>query len=186
MTGETTMSKRATAIATVLLALLAGGCGNENTVIRTGNEQLPPNEHSAAFLDRVVDKEDATENDAFRGLLLLLDGEDNLADFEQRVNTLRERGLVDNTWSFRADRPIARGKLAYMLYQALDIPGGVILTLTGPSQRYCLKELQYRGMIAQGAVYSPVSGLELVSVLNRADVYKRTGKVPDMTGRVED
>lgn len=171
--------------AMVFCSLLAAGCQQQGLDLRAGpSTPLPKDENSAAFLDRVADAENVSEHDAFRGMLLLLDGNDEKTSFGERVRELHERGLVDSTWSFQADRPISRGKLAYMVYQATGIPGGVVLTLTGPSQRYCLKELQYRRVMVDGAVYSPVSGLEFVSVLNRADVYRRTGKVPDMTGSV--
>jgi hypothetical protein len=58
--------------------------------------------------------------------------------------------------------------------------GGVILTLSGPSQRYCLRELQFRGFVSPGLPYTPVGGMEFVAVLNRAEVYRRTGEAPQV------
>jgi hypothetical protein len=159
-------------------AALLVGCA-EAGHITAGGASLPPEEGSPAFLDRISSADRVTENDAMRGMLLLLDGQDPRGGFAERVEALRRRGIVNPDWDFRADRPLTRGKLAYMLYQALDVPGGIVLMISGPSQRYCLRELQYREFLGSGAVYGPVSGMEFVAALGRADAYRRTGEIPD-------
>ena len=148
--------------------------------------RLTTGEDSAAFLDRMSSQENVSENDAMRGILLLLDGKDKAQTFQERVTVLRERKIVDASWDFSASRPITRGKYAYMIYQASKMPGGIMLMVTGPSQRYCLRELQYHSVMVQGAVYMAIGGLEYVSVLSRADTYIRTGKVPGLAGDTED
>jgi len=158
------------------LVLLAG-CQAGGS-IAAGESTLPPGEDSAAFFDRLSSQENVSENDAVRGLLYFVDGKDEAESFTQRVESLRGRGLVSDAWSFDADRPLTRGKLAYMIYQACDIPGGVTLLLTGPSQRYCLRELQYQGFVPPGSGWGPVSGIEYVSVLSRAAAYQETGEIP--------
>jgi hypothetical protein len=168
----------------VLTAIVLGGCDAGRVI--GPNNTLEAGEDSAAFLDRVSSQENVSENDALRGILLLLDGEDTAKTFQERIDRLRERNIVDGSWDFSADRPISRGKYAYMIYQASKIPGGVVLSLTGPSQRYCLRELQYRSVMVQGVTYMAVSGLEYISVLSRADTYRRTGKVPGLAGDTED
>ena len=85
--------------------------------------------------------------------------------------------MVSRGWDFDAGRAITRGKLAYMVCMACNIRGGVMMGLA-PSPRYCLREMRYRHMMGQGATFTPVSGMEYVAVLNRADIYKRTGKYP--------
>ncbi|MFP4139086.1 MAG: hypothetical protein ACOCZU_06655 [Planctomycetota bacterium] len=165
----------------VVLTLLAVGCASNGTVAG-GDAALPANENSAAFLDRVSAKGTVSENDAARGLLMLRDGTDKAETFAQRVATLREAKIADASWDHAADRPITRGRLAQMVYQSIDIPGGVILTLTGPSQRYCARELQYRRMMTKSPLDSPVSGMEFVAVITRAATYKQTGEVPDLVG----
>ena len=64
-----------------------------------------------------------------------------------------------------------------MVYQACHMTGGLTLTLFGPSQRYCLKELQYRGLMTEGPSYNMVTGMEYVAILARADELRQTGKV---------
>lgn len=141
---------------------------------------LPAGEGSAAFLDRVGDEKAVSENDAMRGLLMLLDGRDRAKGFSQRVKSLVERNVACSRWSFDADRPITKGKLAYMIYKACHVTGGVTLTVFGPSQWYCLKELQYQGFMQSGAVYAPVTGMQYIAALSRADHYIQTGKIPEV------
>jgi hypothetical protein len=153
---------RVLAVAVVAVLLSVGGCrpapmGPQ----RHSPTSLPAGEDSAAFLD-----------------LLLLDGKDDTTSFQQRHDALVERGIVARSWSVYPNRPLTRGRLAYMVYQAMKLPGGLILTLTGPTQRYCLRELEYQKFMAQGNLLIPVTGLEFVAVLTRADAYIRNGVYP--------
>jgi len=157
--------------------LTAAGC-SASKLQNAPEAPLPANESSAEYIDRIAGQTTVSESDAMRGILLLLDGKDAAGSFDERVAALKERGIVAASWDCRPQRPLTRGKMAYMIYLACDVPGGVILTLTGPSQRYCLRELQYRGFVGQGAVYSDVPGMEFVAVLTRADSCLQTGKVP--------
>jgi len=173
----------------VVLAVALGGvlgCGGMQTRIADPLATLPANEDSAAFLDRLSAQPNVSENDAFRGVLLLLNGQDSTETFRQRVETLLDGKLIAPEWGYEAFRPITRGKVAYMIYQACRLPGGVMLRLIGPTQRYCLRELQYRQMMTAGLPYTPVTGMEFIAVLSRADICIRTGKVPDMLGDVPD
>jgi len=163
----------------------AAGCGQAGQ-ISNGEATLPSEENSAAFLDRMSSQNTVSENDAMRGVLMVLEGKDTARTFEQRVEVLRSRGVVEANWTFDASRPITRGKLAYMIWTACKMPGGVILTLTGPSRRYCLRELQYHDMMADGSEFTEVTGMEYVAVLTRADTFVRTGRFPSLTGDVEE
>lgn len=174
----------------MVIAVLAGlgglaGCGAGAGTLTGGEAKLVENENSAAFLDRISSQVNVSENDAMRGILLVLEGKDQAATFDQRVEALRKRKIVAERWDCDAARPLTRGRLAYMVYQACNFPGGIILHLAGPSQRYCLRELQYREMMGEGFLLGAVSGMEYVAVLTRADAYKRTGKIPDITGKIE-
>src|SRR4051812_29461850 len=67
-----------------------------------------------------------TSNDeAFHGLLLYLDNQDPAADYAGRVQTLKDRGLLDRTFDQPADQAVQRGTLAQALVRALKIKGGV-------------------------------------------------------------
>ena len=162
------------------VAAALGGCAGQAGVIVSPAATLPANESAAAFLDRVSSVSQVSENDAIRGVLLLVDGKDNAASFEDRVGLLQRKAIAPSGWDFDADKPITRGKLAYMIYKSCQVPGGATLTLFGPSQWYCLKELQYQGFFSPGPALSPVTGMEYVAVINRADSYLATGEIPDI------
>jgi hypothetical protein len=164
----------------MLLLVLVGCEGPMGSIEGKGSPLvLPAGEDSAGYLDRLSDQNTVSENDAMRGILLLLDGKDEAQSFEERRQTLLERGIVSGKWTFQKDRPITRGKFAYMIYQAIKLPGGLILTVGGPNQRYCLRELEFHQFMAQGFILAPVTGMEYVGVLTRADAYHRTGKLPE-------
>ena len=168
-------------LAAVTIGLVSAvGCGSGQ--IANGEATLIANENSAAFLDRISSQTSVSENDAMRGLIMLLDDEEDCETFHQRVQTLRARQIIGANWNVDATQSITRGRLAYMIYQATKIPGGIILMLTGPSERYCLRELQYRDLMGEGAVFTQVTGMEFVGVLGSADTYMRTGEVPDRAG----
>lgn len=147
---------------------------------------MPAEEDSAAFLDRVSSQQVVSESDAFRGILLMMERKDTAKTFKQRLQALRAKNVVAESWVCDAGRSITRGKLAYMICQACGIKGGIILRLAGPSQRYCLRELQYMDMMGEGTIFTPVSGMEFIAVLTRGDTYFHTGKVLDRVGETEE
>ena len=163
---------------TLLLIASTGtvGCGTFGVI--NPDARLPEGEESPGFVDRMSSQADVSENDALRGMLMLVEGGDPCQTFGNRVERLKGKEIVGADWNFNADRPLTKGRLAYMVYQACSIPGGVILRLLGPNPRYCRKELQYRGLMGPGTSYNTVTGMEYVAVLSRADTYRRTGKVP--------
>lgn len=166
-----------TSLLAVVAVALGAGCAPR--ALRVDGQSDLPAEGSPEYIDRLSTAETVSESDAVRGLILLLDGSDRHADFSARVKALADRGIVNPRWDFQAERDLTRGKLAYMIYQATGIRGGIVLMISGPSQRYCLRELQFHDMMGSGAVYGPVSGMEMVAVLGRADAYRRSGEVPD-------
>lgn len=181
---QTTMRLIATAAVVGLLIGMTGCAVSGLRVLES--PALAAEEDSAAFLDRMSDCQNVSESDAMRGMLILIEGDDPSRTFEQRAQRLRDKGIVAKGWSCDAERPITKGKFAYMIYVASKMPGGVVLTLTGPTQRYCLRELQYVEMMTEGTLFTPVSGVEYVDVLTRADTYIRTGKIPDKAGQVDE
>lgn len=172
---------------TVVLALAVslGGCGAQSG-ITGGDAPGAADENSAEYLDRISSQETVTENDTLSGMLMLLDGQDKAKTFAQRVESLRKRKILPEAWSHNAGRATTRGRLAYMISRAAKVKGGVIMRTFGPSQRYCVRELQYMEMMGAGTARGDITGMELVAVITRADVYIRTGKVPDLAGEIED
>jgi len=172
------MTKRALLI--VLAALpAAAGCGPAAAPeIVKGDAPLGGTD-SADYLDRLSSTETVSEAVALEGILQVL-GQSQERSFAEAVAYLRQQGIVSARWRCQADRDVTKGRVAYMVYQTCQLKGGVTLTLTGPSQRYCLKELQYLGLVTEGQTYNTVTGMEYVAILSRADELRRTGKVPDV------
>ena len=137
---------------------------------------------SATYLDSISSMPTVSEAEALKGILLVLD-EPHKATFAETVALLQERKIISPNWDFQADRPITKGKVAYMAYQACGLKGGLTLILTGPSQRYCLKELQYRGLLSQGITYNTVTGMEYLAILGRIDEFRQTGDVVGSSAR---
>ncbi len=131
---------------------------------------------SATYLDGISSMPTVSEAEAFKGIMLVL-AEPHKATFAETVAALQERKIIARNWDFQADRPITKGRVAYMTYQACGLKGGLTLFLTGPSQRYCLKELQYRGLLSTGITYNTVTGMEYLAILGRIDEFRQTGDV---------
>ena len=172
------------AVAASLILTCCIGCGNGEII--SHSESLPKGEDSAGFLDRVSSMPVVSENDAMRGILMLIDGDDTAESFQQRVRILQERGIVAKSWDCVSDRGITRGKYAFMIYQAAKFRGGIILSVTGPSRRYCLRELQFKKVMCNGPMLTEIPGTEYVAVLGRADAFIRTGHVPNQSGETRD
>lgn len=179
---------RMTTALLVFAAVLAiNGCSTyqaDAPVMQAG--QVPANEDSADFLDRASQLEIVDVDNALHGFFLLTDGEDTCSNFQSRLAKGIREGLVPSGWDPSGSQPLTKGELAYMAYKACGVKEkGVVLSLFGPSRRYCLRELQYRGMMAQGGTSMRVTGMELVAVITRADTYKRTGLFPNDVGQPE-
>ena len=137
---------------------------------------------SAAYLDGISSMPTVSEAEALKGILLVLD-EPHKAIFAEAVTVLQERKIISPNWDFQADRPITKGRVAYMTYQACGLKGGLTLLLTGPSQRYCLKDLQYKGLMSPGVTYTTVTGMEYLAILGRIDEFRQTGDVVGASAR---
>ncbi len=167
-----------------VLPLILSACqAGQVAPVAQGQQKLAAGD-SAGYLDRISSHPTVSEADAVSGLMLVT-GQQKEMTFAEAVAYLKQQKIADAGWNFQADRAITRGKVAYMVYQALQIRGGVTLTLLGPSQRYCLRELQYRGLMSPGLPYNTVTGTEYVSVLARADELRQTGKLSEVMTRQE-
>jgi len=167
-------------IAGLAAVAIFSGC-NQSLTVAGENATLPADENSAAFLDRMSSLDKVTQNDAMRGILML-EGGDKASTFKERVNSLIDKNIICPKGSYDSSANISRGQLARMICTSCELKGGVILRLTGPSERYCLRELEYRQMMINGSVSAEISGMEFASVLTRAEIYKRTRRFPDMVG----
>ncbi|MBN2581842.1 MAG: hypothetical protein JXL80_02160 [Planctomycetes bacterium] len=142
-------------------------------VVALGARAETPGETDAEFFMTLSYKQVAMMDDACKAVALLVRGQFDMKDAAACRDFLVERKIARSSWPTAADAPLTKGRLAYMVCQALGIKGGVTMRLFGPSQRYCLAECEYLELITGGADYEHVTGGELVSVIDRADQYRQ-------------
>jgi len=113
-----------------------------------------------------------SNNEACSMVLFFVEGDDNYQSFDQRLVALDVKGMVDASWDLEADQPVAKGTLAYMLYHALDMKGGLMMYLF-PSRRYAYREAVNSGFMTMGSEYEPLTGPEVVGIMGRAARLKK-------------
>ena len=173
------MNRHSQFIATMLLlaaVLSAGaglvGCGPSNTGAAPW-QNLPPEPATAVndaefFHYLITGVASVAQNDAYRAILIWIDGKDESRHFGQRIETLQSRGLLSPGWAHNPVEPLTRGRLASIVCRRYTIRSSVALLLTGPNERAARRELEYRRIMIPGGD-GPMSGAEFVNVLKRAD-----------------
>lgn len=112
-------------------------------------------------------------SDGCYSVCLLLGVADRYSNFESQKNFLKEQGILpEKAINAGANEPLRKSAAAYMFCRALDIKGGAVMRVFGPSERYALRELIYKQLVAEGPAKKIVSGMELLSILMRASEYK--------------
>jgi hypothetical protein len=121
-----------------------------------------------------------TSNDeAFHGLLLFLDDADPATDYPGRVQTLKDRGLLNKDFNQPSDQAIQRGTLAVALCRALKIKGGVFQRLTHDHPRYAVRELMFMDLYPPSSPQQTFSGTEFLGIIGRIEDYQR-GNATDL------
>jgi hypothetical protein len=115
-----------------------------------------------------------TSNDeAFHGLLLYLDGTDPGPDFAHRVAAMKAKGMLPPTFDRPADEAISRGTLAVVLTKAMGIKGGVLMRITGGKvERYAVRELVSMNLYPQSSENQTFNGAEFVGVIGKLEDYQ--------------
>ena len=127
-----------------------------------------------SFFRILSSKPNATFEDACKGFAMLA-GVPVTEDFGEFKSQLAARKIIPAKWAEEktAEERLTRGVMAYMVCTSLEIKGGMMMRLLGPSQRYSLRECVYLKLIARSAESKLVTGGELLAVLHRVDKYKR-------------
>jgi hypothetical protein len=157
-----------------MFILLAGGCRTA-TVKQTVVSQFggASEETQLEFWHRLNDEKVASNDDAFHAVLLYVDGQDAHADYMARVNAMKSRNLVPQDFDESANQAVQRGTLAVALVRAMQIRGGLMLHLFGPSPRYAVRELYFQGIYPLSSPHQTFSGSELVGIIGRVEDYQR-------------
>lgn len=136
----------------------------------TGN----PKEKELEFLRRLSDLGDrpVTFADGCKAIYLLKTDAFPIMSHEEVRNALIRDKIIPETWKYPEDKILLKGEYAYMLCQVLELEGGLSMHIFGPTERYCLNECIYRGLLLRGRTYDAVTGKEIIGSIQRAVDYK--------------
>ncbi len=118
-------------------------------------------------------KDVACWEDVLHAGYILHTGKNDVKTFEEYRAYGIEHGFVPEGWDIAPDAPVSKGKLAYVVVGALDIQGGVWLTLLGNNTRYAYRECLHLGLMGKASQHRYIGGKELLSVLRRGMEYRR-------------
>ena len=158
----------------IAIILLIAGCHSaqvEHPLTETlaGNDPDTQLEFWHAMIERPI-----TSNDeAFHGLILFVADEDPADDYQGRVAWLLERKMLPKGFDRPANEAVQRGTLAVAMARILNIKGGVMMRLFGPSPRYATREMLYLNLLPPSSPQQTFSGTEFLGVVGRVEDYQR-------------
>jgi hypothetical protein len=125
------------------------------------------------FWHELADRHVTSNDDAFHGILLYTDNHDDSKNYDERVGTLKSRGLLPGSFSEPANEAITRGTLAVAIVKIVGIKGGWVMHVFGPTPRYAVKELVYDGIYPPSSPQQTFSGAEFVGIIGKIDDYQQ-------------
>ena len=159
-----------------VLALLICGCQTTPTHVPDSlTAKFGGSEPDAQmeFWHQLTDKPLTSNDDAFHGLLLYMDGGDGAADYAARVDNLRSRNMLPKGFAEPGDVAVSRGTLAVAIMRLINLKGGVTTRMFGPSPRYAVRELMFVNVYPQSSPNQTFSGSEFVGIIGRIEDYQR-------------
>jgi hypothetical protein len=126
------------------------------------------------FLHEHLQKQAAvTVAEAYRAMVILATGDDQLTTFEERKAYLEEQDIARPAWNLKREQHIDRGAVAYMVTRIIELKGGLNRETFGRlgvgDRRYALRELIYRDMIRDAPDYQFITGGEMVHLMGKGD-----------------
>jgi hypothetical protein len=160
-----------------MVILLAGGCQRAQvaeplTAEMGGNDP----DSQMSFWHTLAERTVTSNDEAFHALLLFVDGRDDATDYEGRVAAMNERNMLPRGFDRPANEGATRGTIAVALVRALEIKGGVMLRILGPTPRYAVRELQYLNIYPQSSTHQTFAGGEFIEIMGRAEDHQRQFK----------
>jgi hypothetical protein len=127
-----------------------------------------------AFWHELADRPVTCNDEAFHGLLLYIDDEDNAADYAARVSTLKSRGLLPPGFDRPADEAVTRGNLAIAIAKLLKVKGGLLMRAThGYVPRYATRELMFMNLYPPSSPHQTFTGSEFLGIIGRLEDWQR-------------
>jgi hypothetical protein len=157
-----------------LLLVLVAGC----QAVKPG-KPLPPElagndpGQQLEFWHTLTTQPITTNDEAFHGLLLYVDGKDNAADYAGRVHILKQRKMLQAGFNEPATAPATRGTLSVGIVRVLKVKGGLTMHLVGDIPRYAVRELQFIGVYPVSSPNQVFSGNEYVGIIGKLEDYQR-------------
>jgi hypothetical protein len=157
-----------------LVVLLAAGCQTAR-VEQPLTRELGGNDpaQQLEFWHRLGDQPVTSNDDAFHGLLLYLDGQDPAEDYAGRVRALKSRRLLAGGFDQPAELAVERGTLAVAIVRALDIKGGLAMRILGPTPRYAVRELVFMELYPPSSPHQTFSGAEFLGIIGKLEDHQR-------------
>jgi len=161
-------------LSALLLALLLTGCQSARvadplTAKVGGNDP----DQQMEFWHELASRNLCSNDEAFHGLLLYLDGSDAGTDYPGRVALLKKRGLLHANFNAPADVAVQRGTLAVAIVRTLNIKGGLLQHITNDHPRYATRELMFMDLYPISSPQQTFSGTEFVGVIGKLEDYQR-------------
>jgi hypothetical protein len=124
----------------------------------------------------LADQRVSTMKDACRVITIFLGKEAELKDFQSQLSHLQSENIIPKKANTHPDAAIHKDELAYMVFQALKLNGGVMLNALRPflgvTPRYAYKECVYYKLIEDENPKALVEGKELIGVLSRMSAFQ--------------
>jgi hypothetical protein len=185
-TAETQRALRRAPISIGLIVTMAllGGCHSAH-VTQPIDQKLFANDTDSQleFWHTLAARKLASNDEAFHGMLLYLDGQDPTTSYDERVKLLKSRKMLPTHFKGTANDAVTRGTLSVPIVRALQIKGGLMMHVTGPNPRYATRELQYLGLYPPSTPNQIFSGSEFVGIVGKLDDYQH-GVAAPVTGRL--
>lgn len=157
-----------------VLAMGLWGCqaakvANPLTASMAGNDP----ETQLNFWHTLASRPVTSNDEAFHGLLLYVDGEDKAGSYDERVQSLKARKMLPRSFKAPADVAVTRGDLAVAVCRILEIKGGAMMRLTNAHPRYAVKELEFQEVYPSSSPHQTFSGNEFLGIIGRIEDYQR-------------
>jgi hypothetical protein len=142
----------------------------------------------------LADRGIATYEDGCRAISYFVDVPENTMTFEELVAELKKKGTIGKRWKYKAEKPLTRGIMAYMICKVLNIKGGLTMRAIditkrftglirkklkikdglavpdfGMYKRYAHLEVQYMGLEPTGNKKTYLTGHDLLAMMYRIE-----------------
>lgn len=170
-------------LAMAALGTVSVGCQSANNQAMTAQRSTPaPLAATTApagetigvdFWYALARKGAVTNDEATKALLSHLDDPAATQPYAQRVDVLKQQGLLPGSFDGAPDRPIHRGDLAVALVQVLKVEKSLTAMIGGWSPRTATRALVFAGVYPESTENQGLAGAEFVGIMGAVDDRQR-------------